>query len=231
MSWACYALYGLQLNVDQSDYFWNANKNGGEMDESRAGFGAKIIAIILIMGGLCGIVIVLLMLIVCIFSHHNYFILLVLYVWVFIGSGITGVRLWRNDPRGWAWAMIIFAAQIPVLRVPGFSYEFYLGATIKLMGGNVEQTFPVAFGSALELLFFSIWGTNLVYGVNLFAVAILVYLLLKRPELAVAVLGSLFPRRPIFPVALLGTLFPWRKKKANQQDTPRERPDIDSPLS
>ena len=159
------------------------------MDQPKVGGGVKVVATMLVVGGLAGIGIVIYMAYTFLQQHWIYIVLVAGFGWLFVWSAITGVRLWRNDPRGWKWAMILFAAQIPVLKVPGFSYEFYTAASISLMGGHVEQTLPIALGSNIEL-YLDTRITDLVYGANLLAVAVLVYLFRKRTNPAVHTDGA-----------------------------------------
>lgn len=101
--------------------------------------------------------------------------LLSLFVW----SVIVGLRFWRGESSGSKWATVLFAMQIPILTVPGMRYEYYTGIAIELMGGYAAKRFTLEFGSQA-----SMWlGTGisgLIYGVNLFALAAVGYLLVRR---------------------------------------------------
>jgi hypothetical protein len=100
---------------------------------------------------------------------------------VFAWSVLTGVRLWRGDRRGWKWGLILFMAQIPVLTVPGMSYEFYTGIAIKVMAGHIEDHFQMGFGTYVNA-YLDTRITDLNYGVNLFAVAAALFLFWKKPR-------------------------------------------------
>ncbi len=103
--------------------------------------------------------------------------------WAFVWSTVSGVRLWRGEPRGWKWATILFAAQIPVFTVPGMTYEYYTGVASKLLGGNTDSSFTLGLGANINV-YLDTRITDLVYGVNLFAVLVLGYLLWARPRRA-----------------------------------------------
>lgn len=49
--------------------------------------------------------------------------LLLLFVW----ATWTGWQLWQGRTYGHRWAPIAFATQIPVLAVPGLSYQWFTG--------------------------------------------------------------------------------------------------------
>lgn len=104
---------------------------------------------------------------------------LALLLWLFVWSAIVGVRFWRAESRGWKWATILFAMQIPVLTVPGLSYTYYTGIAMHLMGGHVAKPFSLEFGSEA-----SMWLDpridGLIYGINLVALAAAVYLFMRR---------------------------------------------------
>lgn len=100
---------------------------------------------------------------------------------LFVWSAIVGVRLWRRESRGWKWATILFAMQIPVLTVSGLHYEYHTGIALDVIGGHVADRFAAQFGSQGSILL-TPGSTDLIYGVNLFAVAAVVYLLMRRNE-------------------------------------------------
>ncbi len=75
--------------------------------------GMRILAFLLIIGGLIGIGVVVYMGYTLLKMHWLYSVMVIIFLFVFSYSLITGVRLWKNDPRGHKWAMILFATQIP----------------------------------------------------------------------------------------------------------------------
>lgn len=145
--------------------------------------GVRFLALLLGLGGLLGVGIVLIMAYQLLQQHWIYIVIVAGFMAVFVWCTLTSVRLWRGDPRGWKWALILFIAQIPVLTVPGFSYEFYTGFAIKAVGGNVDDNFPINLGSSIDL-YLDTRITDLIYGINLFALAAAIYLFRKKPNKA-----------------------------------------------
>ena len=156
---------------------------GGSVDETHKAIGVRFLALILAVGGVLGIGIVLWMAYQFLQQHWVYIFLVAAFMAVFVWTTITGVRLWRGDPRGWKWALILFIAQIPILTVPGFSYEFSVGFAIKVVGRNAALSFPFGLGTSINV-YLDTAITDLVYGVNLFALAAAIYLFLKKPSKA-----------------------------------------------
>lgn len=162
--------------------------SGGFMDEAHKAIGVRFLSLLLIVGGVLGIGIVLWMAYQFLQQHWVYIFLVAAFMAVFVWTTITGVRLWHGDPRGWKWALILFIAQIPVLTVPGFSYEFYVGLAIKVVAENAGLSFPLNFGTSINL-YLDTGITDLVFGINLFAVAVAIYLFLKKPGKAMQSAG------------------------------------------
>ena len=151
------------------------------MDQAHRAFGVRFLAVLLGVGGLLGIGLGLYLGYQYLQQHWIFIFLVAAFLAVFAWSTLAGARLWRGDERGWKWAIILFVAQIPVLTVPGFSYEFYTGLAIKLLGGNVENNFPLGFGTSINV-YLDVRINDLIYGVNLFALGAAVYLLNKKPN-------------------------------------------------
>ncbi len=94
---------------------------------------------------------------------------------LFLFAALTGIRLWRGDPRGAKWASILFALQIPVITLRHFDYEFFTGLTLKIVRaqGNWDSDFLL--GSSLNVMFDE-QPTSPRFGIN--AIALLALLLL-----------------------------------------------------
>ena len=96
----------------------------------------------------------------------------------------TGVDLWRGRRQALKLAMILFAIQIPVITVPGFSYGLQVGLLVRLAilrGGEFSGGFE--FGSGFNFYISSdVQGFAL--GVNLVALFVLIYLIRVARELA-----------------------------------------------
>jgi hypothetical protein len=142
---------------------------------------AKLLAVMLAIGGVLGIGLAIWMGYQFVPVHWIYIVLVVAFLLLFIWSVIAGIRLWRGEPKGWKWATILFALQVPVLTVPGLSYEFYTGLALKIVGGDVETNVGLDFGANANF-YLGTEITGLVYGVNLVAVAALIYLVRSRPN-------------------------------------------------
>lgn len=138
----------------------------------------QVLAGLLIAGGLLGVGLGIYMGFRFAREHWLYLVLIVAFAGVFVWTALTGVRLWRGDARGWKWAKILYAAQIPIITVPGFSYEYYVGAAIKVLGGRVNDHLAFALG-ATGNFYLDTRITGLVYGVNLVALAAFIYLLTR----------------------------------------------------
>jgi hypothetical protein len=97
----------------------------------------------------------------------------------------TGIDLWRGRRQALKFAMILFALQIPMLAVPGFSYHFYTGFMLRiaiLTGGEIDAGFKL--GSSGFNLYIGSDVQGLAIGVNLVALFLLIYLIRVARELA-----------------------------------------------
>lgn len=140
--------------------------------------GVRFFALLLLIGGVLGIGLSIYMGYTFVQQHWIYLVLVFGFFALFAWSALTGVRLWRDQPRGWKWAKILYAAQIPILTVPGFDYEYYTGIAIKLIGGETDSFFNLGLGASATL-YLDTRITGLVYGVNVFALIALAYLLTR----------------------------------------------------
>jgi hypothetical protein len=96
----------------------------------------------------------------------------------------TGVDLWRGRRQALKFAMILFAMQIPVILLPGFSYYLHTGLMVQVAivaGGQFSAGFQ--FGSAFNF-YISPEVYGLTIGVNLVALLVLIYLIRVWRELA-----------------------------------------------
>jgi hypothetical protein len=92
------------------------------------------------------------------------------FIAIFAWTSAVGLRLWREDPRGTNWAILLYALQIPSLDVYGFKYDYFTGVAVLMLyspGGS-----PVAFdfGAAMALMFDGD-SPRFVLGVNVIAIA------------------------------------------------------------
>lgn len=154
------------------------------MEKKTKDIGSKFLAFLLTAGGFLGIGISVYLGYTFVQQHWIYIVLVAVFAALFVWTTLTGIRLWRNDPRGWKWGKILFAAQIPVLTVPGFSYEYYSGIAIKILGGQTDSHFEIGIGANANF-YLDTRITDFMYGINIFALLAFIYLLVKsRPSTA-----------------------------------------------
>jgi hypothetical protein len=149
------------------------------MNQTSPNAGDRTLALLLMVGGVLGVGISIFTAGQFLRMHWIYGVLIAGVLFVFVWSALTGYRLWRGEVRGWKWATILFALQIPILTVPGFSYEYYTGIALQIMGGHVDKTFTLSLGSNANL-YLDTRIVDLRYGVNLFAIGATIFLLLRR---------------------------------------------------
>jgi hypothetical protein len=89
----------------------------------------------------------------------------------------TGRDMWLGYRRALPMAQILFALQIPLLRIPGFFYEFHTGVmwSILIMSGP-RFTLGSNLGSSFNF-YISPETEYIAIGINLFAVFMLIYLM------------------------------------------------------
>jgi hypothetical protein len=138
-------------------------------------FAVRGLAALLCIGGAIGIGISIYFAIRGFQSHWIYLVMFSLFTSVYVWAIITGIRLWRGDPRGMKWAKILFATQIPVFTFPGITYEWYTGLSMTLMRGHVEHTLSFDMGSGFNF-YLDTRITDVAYGVNIVALVALVIL-------------------------------------------------------
>ena len=159
-------------------------------DKLRVTAGIRLISVLLIVGGIVGIVVVVILDTRLLTSGSGRFfspgvaiggLFIVLFGW----AVWTGIDLWRGRRQAVTWAIILFAMQVPSLTIPGFSYEFYTGIVIQVLFGSSGLNFAFNFGSSFD---FHILGSlpGFVFGINLVAIAILIYLVRARKNMVVA---------------------------------------------
>lgn len=135
----------------------------------------KLISLLLILGGAAGTVLAL-------WAEANAtspglaFIAFALAI--FAWSVWVGFDLWHGRPRGYTGAKVLFALQIPSVAFHGFSYQFYLGSILALTFRHAAESklgLEFEMGSAVNFQFSS-EIENLVFGVNLLAIFLLIYM-------------------------------------------------------
>jgi hypothetical protein len=145
-------------------------------------YGARIIAFFLVAGGLLGIL----------GSVQRGFhfarqqqILRVIFATIgialFVWSILTGVDLWRATPRGFKWAKIMVALQVPVFCVARCTYEFSTLFSFRVMIGNTTHYIGGNIGSSSNL-YWSPQSPGFMFGINLVAATLLLYLITRGSQ-------------------------------------------------
>jgi hypothetical protein len=149
-----------------------SHKGGNQMKNNTV---AKLIALLLIIGGIAGATFS----VVTWLRTSTTALVTASIVLVFGCSAWAGFKLWTGTPSGYTWAKILLAMQIPSISIPGFVYQFYTAAVLSLsysrhtdsrLGLNFELGSALAFQISPEI-------QDLVIGVNLIAIAALIYLI------------------------------------------------------
>ncbi len=140
-------------------------------------YGARIIGVFLVVGGLLGLLSLVMMHFHLAQLHQSLPVISsVISVTLFAWGIVTGVALWRATPRGFKWAQLLFALQVPVIHVARLTYEFSTGFSFRVMIGNTNRYIGGDIGSSLN---FDVSAPSLgfMFGINIVAVLALLYLL------------------------------------------------------
>ena len=148
--------------------------------ERRPTQGERGLACLLLVGGALGIGLSLYMATLVLRSSLIASLIALPLVLLFVGSMFAGLHLWRGRTSGRKWATILFAMQIPILTVPGFSYEYYTGLSVKVIGGHVDRPVAFSLGSNGNLQVLDPRVTDSAFGVNLLGLAATAYLVARR---------------------------------------------------
>ena len=140
-------------------------------------YGARIIAVFLVAGGLLGILSLVMMHLHLAQRHQSLPVISsVVSIALFAWGILMGIALWRATPRGFKWAKILFALQVPVFHVSRLTYEVSTGFSFRVMVGNTNRYIGGDIGSSLN---FDVSPQSLgfMFGINIVAVIALVYLI------------------------------------------------------
>lgn len=115
-----------------------------------------------------------------------------LYSWVLavpVWSIWTGVGLWKAEPWAYKSATALFIAEMPVIAVPGFLYQFYTGMNLVVVHStsDIKLMFHFDFGAAFKLQF-AVGLQGYALGLNVIPILMLIYMkkiqrLLQSPPL------------------------------------------------
>lgn len=157
--------------------------------------GARIIAFFLVAGGLLGILNSVLM--GFHFAHQQQSLRVIsamIAAALFAWGILTGVALWRSTPRGFKWAKLLFALQVPVFSMVHVSYEFSTFFSLRVMIGNTTRHIGADIGSSSNL-YWSPQSLGFMFGVNIVAVIALLYLIRGSRSASTKILGQCAGRR------------------------------------
>jgi len=168
----------------------NSSINNAPINNSEAFLsskGMKAISLLLMLGGVLGVGIAIVIDARYLMSPGAKFFspsvaIAGVFILLFGWAVWTGIDLWRGRSHALTWARILFAIQIPTIIVPGFSYEFHVGFIARLMVSSaVRINFGFNLGSSFNFYVASSIQQFAV-GINVFAVAVLIYLMhAERP--------------------------------------------------
>jgi hypothetical protein len=136
-------------------------------------------ALVLAVGGLAGIASAIYLGYKAAGQNLIVVVLTALFVFVYGWTSWIGIRLWRGGAGRRVWAQILFAAQIPMITVPGFTYEYYAGVLLGIVVWPPPNNVKLGIGANLKL-FFDTTINEWAFGINLFAVLAFVFLLKVR---------------------------------------------------
>jgi len=145
-------------------------------------YGARIIAFFLVAGGLLGILGSVQMVFHFAQQHESLRVISAIIGTALFAWGIlTGVALWRATPRGFKWAKIMVALQVPVFCVARCTYEFSTLFSFRVMIGNTTHYIGGNIGSSSNL-YWSPQSPGFMFGINLVAAAPLLYLITRGSQ-------------------------------------------------
>lgn len=148
----------------------------------RVSVGIRLIALLLMVGGAAGVVLFVMLVIQMAPKQPLMGLFSLPGACVFVWSALTGFDLWRGKPAGYRWARILFAAQIPIILIPGFQYWFYTGVSGYMMfseGRDSNTSWSFNLGSSVSMLVGG-QSSGRSVGINLLAVVIFLFLLMSE---------------------------------------------------
>jgi uncharacterized membrane protein len=138
--------------------------------------GRWFVSILLLGGGLLGLLGAVMMAIQAFQRHQGLRIVSAVLGGVLFGwSIIAGIALWQATRRGFKWAKILFALQIPIFSLGHCVYEFstFLGLRVEI--GNTTRHLGADIGSSSNIYWLP-QPAGFLLGVNVVAVLVLLYL-------------------------------------------------------
>src|SRR4051794_39244038 len=100
---------------------------GAPLHMKRSSIGVKLISLVLAVGGAIGAGTFVWALSKVHLALSRETVAAFVCTGIFCWATWTGINLWRNKPRAYTGAIILFALQIPNIAVHSFTYQFYTG--------------------------------------------------------------------------------------------------------
>jgi hypothetical protein len=98
----------------------------------------------------------------------------------------VGMLLFTGKPKGWRWAIVLYASQIPIVITGWLHYEWFtalqMGVFFQPVAHNLRLGFSVKIGADV-LLQFMLRQAQSGVGINLFALMAVILLIGKRRQL------------------------------------------------
>lgn len=150
---------------------------------------SRILAVILGLGGVFGALLALMLVFKSLTMGAGYVIFSLVYTLLFLWCIHVGLLLWQGEARGWRRAIVLYAAQIPMLATAAIRYEWYtgveLGTYVQSASDKARLMFDLNAGAN------GYFGINFYHGVphfgiNLFALLAVILLVKKRRQLTQA---------------------------------------------
>jgi hypothetical protein len=140
----------------------------------------RFFSAILTVGGICGFVLLELTFPKTIIQSIRLASSIVILAALFGWAVFVGIRLWQGTPYGRKWAPILFAFQIPMLKLPGLTCNWFTGTNfgpvLQFASGDADIGFIAKIGAGGSLAIGN-EANPISLGVNIFAIIALVLLL------------------------------------------------------
>jgi len=151
--------------------------------------GIKIVALLLLIGGVLGVGVSAWLDLGLLGSSQlqaTSVVITGVFILLFGWAAWTGFELWRGRRQALWMAKVLYALQVPVFTFPGFTYELHTGLAVRFMLFNgLNLNFNFHLGSTFSF-YISPEIQSVALGVNVVAVAALIYLDRRSRELSKA---------------------------------------------
>lgn len=162
--------------IRKTEENWTILKTENDKD-GKMKYGKGIIGFLLVAGGLLGILGSVQMGLHSAQQHESLRVIsAIIGIALFVWGILAGVELWRARPRGFKWAKILFALQVPTFSAAHFVYEFSTLFSLRVMIGNTNHYIGGNIGSSCNIYLLP-QSLGFMLGINIVAVAVFLYLI------------------------------------------------------